>query len=100
MNTFCNSVRHGPVDEGFKLVELLVVIGIIAIWATLLFPALSRAKASARSAKCKTSLRQLGVGQRMYIDDHDNAYPQSLSANWPWSSWPPSINPYLKQPLG
>jgi prepilin-type processing-associated H-X9-DG protein len=56
------------------LIELLVVIAIIAILAALLFPSLSAAKSMARSAKCKSNLRQLSLGLTMYVDDFGN-YP-------------------------
>ncbi len=63
---------------GFTLVELLVVIGIIAVLAALLLPALSRAKAAADSAVCKNNLRQLGIGMHMYVGDF-HAYPAGSS---------------------
>src|SRR6266571_7115543 len=61
-------------DHGFTLVELLVVIAVIAILAALLLPALSRAKSSAKSAACKSNLRQQGLALIMYVDDYGK-YP-------------------------
>jgi prepilin-type N-terminal cleavage/methylation domain-containing protein len=60
--------------SGFTLIELLVVIAIIAILAALLLPALSRAKESAQSAKCKSNVRQLALGMLMYVED-SRSYP-------------------------
>lgn len=64
--------------RGFTLVELLVTIAIIAILATVLLPALSHAKTSAKSAACRSNLRQLGIGLRLYVDEFEK-YPLWLS---------------------
>src|SRR5438093_6738421 len=58
----------------FTLMELLVVIAVIALLASLLLPALSRAKSSAKSARCKSNLRQLGLALNMYLGDFSK-YP-------------------------
>ncbi len=57
-----------------RLIELLVVIAIIGILAALLLPALSMAKAQARSAACKNHLRQMGLALQMYVHDHQGRY--------------------------
>jgi prepilin-type N-terminal cleavage/methylation domain-containing protein/prepilin-type processing-associated H-X9-DG protein len=66
--------RNSPRRGGFTLIELLVVIAVIAILAALLLPALSRARAAADSAVCKSNLHQIGLGLRLYVDDF-KAYP-------------------------
>ena len=55
----------------FTLIELLVVIAIIAILAAMLLPALSAARARAKSAACMNNLKQLGLAGFMYADDNE-----------------------------
>ncbi len=63
---------------GFTLIELLVVIGVIALLASLLLPALAKARARADAITCLNNTRQLVLASLLYVDDHDGALPYNL----------------------
>jgi prepilin-type N-terminal cleavage/methylation domain-containing protein/prepilin-type processing-associated H-X9-DG protein len=77
--------------DGFSLIELMVVIAIIGILATLLLPALNRSMARARLTQCANNVRQLGLGMQQFVSDN-HLYPLLVDAELDSAKQPTNYN--------
>ncbi len=68
--------------KAFTLVELLVVIGIIAVLIAILLPSLNKAREAAVAAQCASNLRQMILGQHLYADDNQDHFTNYWSPTW------------------
>jgi prepilin-type N-terminal cleavage/methylation domain-containing protein/prepilin-type processing-associated H-X9-DG protein len=82
-------MRNRYRTKGFTLVELLVVIGIIAVLVGILLPALNRARESGRRVTCLSNMRQLGMAFMMYVQENKGRFPLAGVENRPedWIYW-------------
>lgn len=67
--------RKAGKTRAFTLMELLVVIGVIAVLGAIIFPVYRRVTASGRATACISNLRQLSVALQGYLTDHNNTMP-------------------------
>lgn len=80
-------IRRTGDSAGLSMVEIMVVIGIVAVLVALLLPALARAKASARNAKCVSNLKQWGVTWHVYTSDNNGFFSDGQTAGFPRGEW-------------
>ncbi len=99
-------MSHSNKQRAFTLVELLVVISIIAILATLLFPVLTKARYEARNVVCRNNLRQISVALLSYTTTnarypiYNQKEPSDWMAGYWWNSLALPLNKQVKSSFG
>src|SRR5271170_8142810 len=93
----CSKKERSFQRRGFTLVELLVVIGIIALLIGILMPALTRARAQAQSVACLSNLRQIGQLIFMYSDSSKGSLPYGY---YDWATQIPTGTSNLQNGIG
>ena len=102
-------LTHRTKPRGFTLVELLVVIGIIALLISILLPALNKARQAAQTIKCASNMRQIAQALMLYINDSRGVLPPSVvSSGTAPAPWPGGFcwvnvlvtNKYISSPAG
>ena len=86
--------------HAFTLLELLVVVGLIALISAALFPVFVRARENARRDSCQNNLKQLALGFKQYQNDFDERYPLVFGPNatgpQPLYGWADALQPYIR----
>ncbi|MFW6062491.1 MAG: type II secretion system protein [Planctomycetota bacterium] len=88
--------RRTPGAKGFSLIELLVVVAVLGLLATMLVPSLVRAKRASHRIKCSKNLHSFGQAAMLYVKDNDGWLPRDdySDAMEGWF-WPTAFSPYM-----
>lgn len=92
---------HSPYSgqrKGFTLIELLVVIAIIAILASMLLPALNKARSKAQRTGCLSICKQADIGIQLYVADYKDWLPAGKATGGTPGNWKFEISPYCGLP--
>lgn len=81
--------------DGFTLVELLVVMVIVLVLASVSVVAVKRGLTASKQAGCASNLRNIGIGLRVFADDHQGKLPETTHGGDLDSSWIYTLEPYL-----
>jgi prepilin-type processing-associated H-X9-DG protein len=84
-------------ESAFTFIELLVVIGTVAVLAIMLLPALAGESEQSKNIQCANNLKQLGLCLTMYTDGYNDYYPPAIDAFTHDIYWPPLLRAYTKQ---
>jgi prepilin-type N-terminal cleavage/methylation domain-containing protein/prepilin-type processing-associated H-X9-DG protein len=86
-NSSCGCKRGRRTSDGFTLVELLVVIGIIALLIAILLPALTAARAQSNNLRCSSNIRQICVAMALYASENKDRFPPNIDTPSPAQLW-------------
>lgn len=91
----CSFTDSPGARRGFTLVEVIIVIGIIAILSAIVLTMITRSRSAATSAQCVANIHAAAVGLTTYAHDHGLRFPDPTSLNM---SWEQTIRPYIPSP--
>jgi len=95
--------RRNAKPSAFTLIEVLVVVSILSILASILLPVMATARESSRRSACLSNARQAGLAILIYAQDNDESFPNGLNENgsgriWPAEGWAGQTSVYLHNP--